>query len=482
MSAFVPIASNIDVNARVYDNIYQTNSNTLESVARVINSRSSKLSLNSKAFGNVVSVNLPKGNMLLSHTSITLKIDKSSVPANAYLQQDWVYDAIRYIEFQFGNSEKLRYEGKHLLIKNLADCESGEKKEIMQNYSGNKKVVAAAGSTLPKSAYTGSATIYLPFSNMSSARCLPFDASVLQAPVQLNIELAPADQVFKYTIADAPTVRASLPNDYTDAYVSCKTQYFVDGASDSIRDVVSMRGNQKYSYGYVYPQTFMDSKDIDGVSASQGIMSVEMTRFLNASLQSVDIFVERITLGNAAGTPVGSVENEPLSKSVQPKNNYVPISNIQLLYANQPIYRSDDASNVLENLSEYPTSTTFDLQVNEYNAGSAPVLVNTQTPKVGYWTHIQLSQYNERYFTNLVQAGVALNSNEVLLQFNTPELGDLPSMISGVSTGAAVQPKYRVHALYNYQAAVRTAKGETNLVFQPPLESLPSVSGIQGTF
>ncbi len=482
MSAFLPVASNIDVNARIYDNIYQTDSNMLESVARVVNSRSAKLSLPSKSFGNVVQINIPRGNLLLSHTSISLKIDKGSVPANAFLTQDWVYDAIRYVEFQFGNSEKLRYEGKHLLIKNLADCESGEKKDIMQNYAGDQKIDKAVGDDLARSAYVGSATIYLPFSNMSAARCLPFDASVLNAPVQLTIELAPADQVFKYTLADAPTVRAALPNDYTDAYVSVKTQYLVDGASDSIRDVVSMRGNQKYSYGYVYPQTFMDSKDIDGVSASQmvGGMSVEMTRFLNASLQSIDIFVERVTLGNAAATGAASA-NAPLSNSVQPKNNYVPISNVQLLYAGQPIYRSDDNSNVLENLSEYPTSTTFDLEAWDYKETTAPSLTNGKVPKTGYWTHIQLSQYNERYFTNLVQSGVALNSNEVLLTFNTPELEDLPSMIDGVAQ-PTIQPKYRLHAIYNYQAAVRTAKGETNLVFQPPMESLPSVSGIQGTF
>jgi len=451
MSAFLPIASNIDVNARVYDNVYQTNSNMLESVARVINSRSTKLSLNSKAFGNVVQVNIPRGNMLLGHTSVSLKINKSAVPTNAFLTQDWVYDAIRYVEFQFGNSEKLRYEGKHLLIKNLADCESGEKKDIMQNYAGDQKIDKASGELLRREEYVGSATIYLPFSNMSSARCLPFDASVLQAPVQLTIELAPADQVFKYTAADAAVVRAALPNDYTDAYVSCKTQYFVDGPSDSIRDVVSMRGDQKYSYGYIYPQTFMDSKDIVGVPASEkvGGMSVEMTRFLNAGLQSIDIFVERITLGNAAGSPAGAVADEPLSNSVQPRNNYVPISNVQLLYAGQPIYRSDDNSNILENLSEYPTSTTFDLEAWDFKKTTAPTLTNGNAPKTGYWTHIQLSQYNERYFTNLVQSGVALNSNEVLLTFNTPERQDLPSMIDGVSE-TAVQPKYRLHAIYNY--------------------------------
>lgn len=480
MTAFLPVASNIDLNARVYDNLYQTSSNMLESASRVLNSRSSKISLGDKNFGNVVRMNLPHGNLLLSHTSLTLKIKKTDVPANAFLAQDWIYRAIRYVEFQMGNSEKLRYEGKHLLIKNLADCESGEKKKVLQNVAGEVKKTAAADAPTSAGSYSASCTIYLPFSNMSSSRVLPYDSSILSSPVEVLIELAPADQVFSYTSADSAVVRPLLPREYQDAYISCKTQYMVDGSSDSIRDMVSIRGNEKYTYGYIYPQTFTDSKVKKGVAASEnGKVSVNLTRFLNASLQSIDVFVERLTLGNTSGTPVVGVDpDRPMSDSVQPDNLYVPISNIQLLYAGQPIYRSDDESNVLENLSEYPTSTTFDIESYNYSQATAPVLSDTASMKTGYWTHIQLSQFNERYFTNLAQTGVAMNSNEVLLEFNTPEKEDLETFGATIS----IQPTYRVFAIYNYQAAVRTAKSETNLVFQPPLQSLPSVSGISGTF
>lgn len=480
MSALLPVASNIDLNAKIYDNVYQTNSNMLESVARVISNRSAKLSLPSKAFGNTVQVNIPRGNMLVGHTSLNLKLKANQIPDGAYLPQNWVYDAIRYIEFQFGNSEKLRYEGKHLLIKNLADCESGEKKSVMQNVSGDKKTAKPAGGN--RTSYLGCATIYLPFSNMSAARCMPFDNSILNSNIEITIELAPADQVFRYTLADAAAVRPTLPTDYADAYVSCKTLYMVDGSSDSIRELVSMRGNDKYSYGYIYPQTFQDSQDVDGIAASDnGRVSIELTRFLNASLQSMDIFVERVTLGNTVNIPAGAPANAPLSNSVQPSCIYIPISNIELSYAGQPIYRADDTSGTLDNLSEYPTSTTFDVDTYNYVQATGPAELAVQGNTPSYWTHIQLSQYNERFFTNLVQSGVALNSNEVLLTFNTPELADLPRFGLGVGE-ITIQPRYRVRAVYNYQAAVRTAKGETNLVFQPPLKSLPQVSGIVGTF
>jgi hypothetical protein len=480
MTAFLPVAANIDANTKTWDNNYQTNNNMLESVSRVLTNQASKLSLPSKAFGNNVRVNLPHGNLLLGHTTLTLKISDANVPANAFLCQDWIYDAIKYVEFQFGNSEKLRYEGKHLLIKNLSDAESGEKKSVMSQVAGTKKTEAAAGGS--KSQYVGSATIYLPFSNMSSSRYIPFDSSILSSPVEINIELARADEVFKFTNTNAAVVRAALPLQYDDAYMMCKTMYMVDGSSDSIREKVSMRGNDKYLYAYMYPQTFIDSKVLDGVPASvqKSGMSVDLTRFLNASCQSIDIFVERLTLGNAAGTPAGAPENASLSRSAQPGNHYVQITNCELRYAGQPIWRSDDSSDVLQNLSEYPTSTSFDLEIYQYNEGAGATLTQVPAQK-GYWLHIQMSQFNERFFTNLVQSGVALNSNEVQFVFNTPELKDLPSMLAAPAN-PSIQPKYRVYANYNYQAGVRVAKGEANLVFQPPLSALPSISGLAGTF
>ena len=479
MTAFLPVAANIDANASVWDNNYQTNNNMLESSSRVLTNQAAKLSLPSKSFGNNVRVNLPHGNLLLGHTTLTLKIDDAKVPKGAFLCQDWVYNAIKYIEFQFGNSEKLRYEGKHLLIKNLADCESGEKKSVMSQVAGRKKTEDAAGGS--RSEYVGSVTIYLPFSNMSSSRYIPFDSSILSSPVEINIELARADEVFQFTQTNAATVRNALPLQYDDAYMMTKTMYMVDGSSDSIREKVSMRGNDKYLYSYMYPQTFIDSKVLTGVPAStqKSGMSVDLTRFLNASCQSIDIFVERLTLGNTA--PAGSaIDNAPLSRSAQPENHYVQISNCELRYAGQPIWRSDDTSDVLQNLSEYPTSTSFDLEIYQYNEGAGADLVQITSQK-GYWLHIQMSQYNERFFSNLIQSGVALNSNEVQLVFNTPELKDLPSMLA-TPANPTVQPQYKVYANYNYQAGVRVAKGEANLVFQPPLSALPSISGIAGTF
>jgi hypothetical protein len=465
MTAFLPPSADMDVDSQLYDNVYQSSSNQLVSATRVLTGQCSKINLPTFQLGSQTTIDLPN-NMLLGHTTLNLSFDASKLPTGGALSQGWGYEAIDWMEYQFANSERLRIEGSQMFIKNVADVESGEKKKSVvalggEVYNGVKPVAPA-----DKKKITAYVSLYLPFSNLSSARVLPYDSTILSRPVQLTIQFKPARDLFTAS-TDAIAAGIIYPDKFTDAYIMCKTMVMIDGPSDSIRSKVALGGGEKYTYGYIYPLAYTSADIKTGVSATDpGKVSFKLERFLNGSLQSIDVFCERLTAATQAVPFKGST---PYSRQA----NYVPISNAELIFSGQCIWRSDDRSDQLMNLSEYPTNTAFDVGtfVNQSTVGEY-----TNFTGQGYWLHIQLSQLNERIFTNLTETGVVLVSNQVLLEFNTPEIQeyDNPAVTDGN------QPLFRLHCVYNYQAGVRVADGSAHLVFQPPQQALPSIAGAMG--
>lgn len=467
MTAFLPPSADIDVDSQLYDNVYQSASNQLVSATRVLTGQCAKFPLQTNQLGGQTIIDL-SGDKLLGHTTLNLVFTyKALKDTKATLGQAWGYDALDWVEYQFANSERLRIEGRQMFIKNLADCESGEKKQAVITYGGESyNGVAKTDGELANGRLEAYISLYLPFSNLSASRILPFDSTILSRPVQIVLQFKNPEQLFTATSGEIANGAIIYPTAFSEAYVMCKTMIMVDGPSDSIRSQVSLGGGQKYTYGYIYPLAFQSADIHTGVARSgPGKVSVKLERFLNGSLQSIDIFLERLTTGDVTNSPYRRTSHyNPLAKFVQ-------IENAQLIFSGQCIWRSDDKSDRLMNLSEYPTTTGYSIQDWAYGTAAAP---GGEVGGTGSWLHIQLSQLNERVFTNLTETGVVLVSNQVLLEFNTPELFDLQNPVP------VQQPLYRVHAVYNYQAGVRVADGSTHLVFQPPQQALPAIAGALG--
>lgn len=466
MASFIPVSDNIDVSNKLWDNAYMSSSNTMQSSVRVIHNNNVKETLSNFTLGGATSIDLPQ-NVLLTSTIITMKFrgNASDLPVLASLQSGWGYRAIRYVEWTFANSQPLRYTGEALYIKNLADCESGEKRKSQLNIAG-EAWAGGASSVRPAAGVSASVNIYLPFSNLSASRNIPFDASILDRPVNVRIEFVRPEELFTYSATNAAAVIPLLPKSYADSYLTQSTSLFVDGFSDSIRNEVGRGGMGKYSYGFIYPQVFVSGDIKQGVAASQNSkVSFRLDNFLNGSLQSMDLYLERVSLADDASATLQG--NVPYNKT-----QYYPMSNIELSYAGNVIYRADDKVSKLINLSQYTVDGDADT--------TGYVLSNITMPATGFvpvstqssWTHIQFSQFNETFFSNLIQSGVLLVANQVMITFNTPELDELVTINGG--TPQATQPWYRLHANYNYQACIRTANGATEQLFNPPLRLIGS--------
>jgi len=477
MTSFLPLAESVLVAASEFDTVYQSASNTLKSASRVVSAQTFRVDLANRDLGGTQMVDLPQG-QLLSTTVLALKFTKEQIGiANLSLRDEWVYDAIEYIEYAFAGSEKLIISGAHMLQKHLADCESGAKRAAMMDLNGN---TISSGSTpeIPVVDVVGYLNLYLPFSNVSSSRVIPFDSGLISRPVRITIKFAQASSLFCVPVGQ--TLNALAPKFFASAYIMCKTALLKDEA-DSIKDLVGPMGSSQYSYGYIYPLGWESSETVGHYPASANTKaSVRIQGFQNGSVGSIDLWLKLYGY-NYTGTGVAVSTAVTTRDSIMNRNLMLKMRNIEVLYAGQVIWASPDEIDIMFSLSEFNTANTFPINTGQNNFAVTGTVVPTSTTSTFY--HVQLSQFHESMFTNLVQSGTNFTNNTVEIRFNTPELSELPAIAPEITRTAAsgnpvdaviTAPTYKLFANLNYQASVLIAKGAASTVFAPPIPVLAS--------
>lgn len=471
----MPIVPSVPVLTTQWENVYQDSTNMRESRATAINSQCVKEAFRSTDMGGGdISIDLPHG-PLLSHCLVCLKLKTADLPAGAFLEAGWGYKAINWYEQIASNSSnQLRINGDMLLTRALADCETAEKRAALLQLGG--PVYNGVPTSIKGEFLTAYIHIYLPFSNISATRYLPYDSMVLNKPYSLRFNLRASNELFSIAKPLKAAVEATLPTKWSEIYLMIQTAQLAAGPSASISQVVGANGSSSYVYGWSFPSYYYSSP-FDGSSDKSNKCEVRLESFRNGSLSSMDIYLERLTLGNAAATGPPAVEANLTIKGNVPNAfvAYEDLSNVEITYGGQCIYRSSDKSYMLMGLSEYTTEPQFKYSFPNMGVDMAidnPIFTQEKTVK---WVHVQLSQYNENFFTNLVQSGVSLVNNMCSITFNTPD----PSELSNGTVGATSKPvplaidpaqkiKYRLVVRYNYQAALTTYKGETDYTFLNP--------------
>lgn len=474
MTSFLPLVQSVPVASSVWENVYMEESNMRKARTPVINSQVVKTDFNSKSFQGrgQIQVELPQG-PLLSHAMICLKIDKGKLPQKAYLRKGWGYRAIRNYEIRTGGQTNLRVYGRQLQVKALSDCETNEKRERMLELGGPEYKGDPA--TVKGSDIVAYVHVYLPFSNLSAGKFLPYDSGILNKPISLHFEFEDAKNVFSYAAADAGTVEPALPAQFKENYFMVQTALMALGPGESIRPDVGPNGDAQYNYGWIYPSEFTSQEFTGHPKSGNGtLQTVRLESFPNGSLQSIDLFLERTSLGiSGTDVPIGDCANNEIV--------YETLRDVELRYGGQVIYRSDDDSNKLMALSEYTTANIVSVNFpNMSNLTTAAAF--SVSGRTASWVHIQLSQFNENngLFKNLLQDGVSAVNNMMEVRFHTPELDELSNGLDGgspqplgdvsVTDGPVipqVQPQYRLHATYNYQVSMNTWKGFTDQMFLP---------------
>lgn len=466
MTSLVPLQESVDFAVSPFDNALASALNTRMSLVPVMNSPTFRNDLPSKLLGSQSQVNLPTNNLLsnaILTCSFTVDNTSSGLRAGSFLGEGWLFSAIDYVEYSFGTSSTLRVTGDALRIWNLSQCESGEKQKAAMRLAGQQYNTIITGTEVLPAGYAirGSVVLPLPCSNMNSGKLIPYDLTLLSnkpASVRIRFKYGP-DVITRGTTGTVPVI----PTEFAEAYVSFQQEYLANGPSDSIQALVSRGGGRKYDYPFMYPQSYVSAPFEGNTEAIK--TSIELRNFLPGSVQSIDFWLERLTNdGEAPPTPLNGSANNPAWFS--------PISNLEILYGGQIIYRADSNVQELMSLCDYPMSGAFDVQVPAYSATGAATS-KIVYPKTSSWCHVQLSQFNEVFVQGgLIQTGMMLNNSTVTVRFNTPNLVDLRI---DPATPIVSDPSFRLHANYNYQCSLRSAEGETSILFVRPDRLIPSV-------
>lgn len=473
MTSYLPLVQSVPIASSVFENVYQEESNMRKSRTPVINSQVVKLQFQNTAIGGgQSSLDLPQG-PLLSHCMIVLSISRDALNAiraagtAVFLRKGWGYRAIKNFQILSGGSTQLKIYQRQLMMKALEDCETSTKRDAMLELGGTE-YNGAFNLTQDLFAYVH---IYLPWSNLSCSRYIPYDSGILTKPISLLFEFSSPTELFSFSSADTALVIPRLPQNFTNKYLMIQTALMALGPSESIRPAVGPNGDSQYNYGWIYPGPFQ-SDPFTGKPAgpnNTGLRQlIRLDQFQNGNLQSMTIYLERISLGT---TPTDILmANTPNNEAM-----YEDMSNVEIKYGGQTIYRSDNKSNKLMNLSETwvenEVDFSFPQMTNLAIAGVGGIAVN---PRKAKWILVNFVQMRESYFKNLVQDGPSVVNNMMSIEFNTPELEDLsngdPGFIPAPLPASGVpvtQPQYILRASYNYLGSINTYKGFTDFMFLP---------------
>ena len=443
MSSYVPISSVVNAFHTPYNNVYQGSSNLKMSKVPVIQNTSIRNELSSNRFNSVTDVNLPQ-NVLLENSFLVLAIRGSDLKVGTFLERGWGYSAIRKIRFQVsGSGQSLEMTGQALLMKNLADAETSSKAARLMKLAGEPYDGVAAPDQEYYYAYIN---LYLPWGSVSSKRFCPYDGSILRSPATITIEIDNAVNFMSRSIGLDPI--SVYPTQFSEAFVLTRTQIMREPSP-----MPAMFGpgtNGRYCYAYQYPQ-HQQIKNVTGVSDDAVRQSVQLKGFRSGNLQSIDMWLQRETFD--ADAPMN---DSPHSRLLA----YAP-RNIRVLYGGQELYRSELDTAQIFNLCTNTIDLVWDATSTSYVVGDAENEGNKAA--VSQYVHIDLAQYNETVFTDLLQVGIDAISQDFQIEFNTPRPANLVPSDPGLA-----EPKWTVHFNYNYLASVTTTGGDTQLEFVSP--------------
>lgn len=244
MTSYLPLVQSVPIDASVMENVYQSESNMRKSRTPVIQSQTLKQVFPNMAIvGGQQAMDIAQG-PLISHLQIVLKIsgaDLNTLRATnraSFLRQGWGFRALDFVQLLLGGSTQLRFYSRQIFMQALQDCETNEKRQAMLQLAGPEWDSSAArpvgenGTPLDLVAYI---PIYLPFSNLSMSKYIPFDTGIMGKPISLLFEFTDVTRLFSYASGDASVIQPALPKNYKDKYMMYMTSLMALGPSESGR-------------------------------------------------------------------------------------------------------------------------------------------------------------------------------------------------------------------------------------------------------
>lgn len=298
---------------------YSTSDTTVSSVeANTVIGRFEQ-SLTSLAFGSSSQIIIPNQDFI---HQVFLTVRLPDLTANQTLCHGWLFGLIREINYSWGqaNVSQLRLSGKSLLQCLMRESESQEKRSELLRLGGES---LTAANTRPVEA---TVVLPLPWSVMAGKNKLPFDTSILNNPIQIQVQLNAASAIYGGT--------DPLPTAVSSASIFMRQTVLAD-RSNSIKWDLMKNPNMIYSYPFNHRQS--PSSKFNLVSGS--VNNLELTEFLESDLLNILFSVQYTE--DQVRTAAGITPNPTAS---------LICTDIELLYNGQSVYKAPAQSARLINM------------------------------------------------------------------------------------------------------------------------------------
>lgn len=379
-------------------------------------------SLTSLVFGSTSQVIIPNSDMVYE---VYLHMKLPPVILNQTLSTGWCYDIIREISFTFGqaNVSNLRLSGKSIRQLAVMSSQTREKSTELITVLGGEGHRVVSG-VAPE----GTVIIPLPWSNIDCFKKKPFDMSLLNNPVQIQITLNDGTSIYGGSAASFPTGLSS-------ASVFMRTGTLSD-KSNSIRQELMNNSGLMYEYPF-YHKVSPSPKyglTMDGVTVNR----VELLEFIESDLQTIIFSVHDTAL-----------QTKPAAALASPAPGIsLECFDINLEYNGQTIFSAPGNSARLIPMA--------------WDAGASGVTDNlldqdvayTNIPNTSYVYMIPFGSMKNINFHDKFDNTSRFSSQTLQLSFSCAPVATL----AGPRTG-------QLHATYVYSASASIQAGVANIQF-----------------
>lgn len=399
------------------DDIYYSQLNsTVELAEATYNLGRFTTSLSQLTFGSTSQVIIPNSSLL---QGVYLYLQAPPVAANQTLPLGWGYSMIQSVSYLFGSSNvsQIDLPQQSLFQTLMMEAETEEKRSELLRLGGEQYTAPTAFSP---EAYV---FIPLPFSSICGIKNkLPFDTSLLDNPIILQISLSRSNQIYGGS--------GVQPNGLLRA-ICILRQGDLSNKDQSLRPVLNSNPSLMYSYPFLHRQSFTPTI-FNGSTIIGQPVNIPLLSFINADLVGISIGV----------VPTNKLVN-PGSTCPNPFA-YDRLSNIQLTFNGLIMFNSPGELYRISNMLSEPGSGSFHQSVITDSA-IAPFAT---TAYDAYVLFIDFSRIRAACFDGHYQNVWRIGNNTLTISFNT-------------STTA----QYQLFAIYHYNGVAEIQNGQTRIYF-----------------
>lgn len=350
------------------------------------------------------------------------------VPVNVSLPRGWAFHNLSRIDIRMGSSITLSFDYPQLFAMIMNSCDSDSKADEILRLAGDEVITSTASIQ----------EAVIPFDFVFSKvryiiSKLPYDAGILNQPIQLVIYHRGLDQV-----AGGSGVAAwinSFANQFVKATFHVKTGAF-QNQIDSIKQDLMMNPQLTYAYHWVYPQT---QQFRFGGSVLPTKTTLNLTGFKSGDLLGIQMIAVKET--DIIGTLPGDARNM--------FNSTADLGGMVLTYNGQVLWDMDDSVRLAKLIGACSGLKGAYFPSSRITQGSSTgPWVSSPVKSYIYNIDFTLQPSKDQEGSSIAHGLKNVQNSSMQLQFSTPDTAT-----------------YILYVSYLYQCSVRSEGGNAEFVF-----------------